>query len=84
MKVWIAQDQVAYEAPVFLFVGETSRAAANAIKALFAPPYRVEWEESLASNGDVNGLTGTFEFVMGKSTAHSARFSIEDYEVITE
>lgn len=75
MTVWVVESGD-YEQRGIRYIAESFDTAVDVVKAAYGPPYRVAWTV------DGQGLTGTFEAVVGYSIAHTARFDITEYAVV--
>lgn len=65
-------------------VAASVEAAVRWIKAGYAPPFLVKWDQLILPHHDDDRwlLTGHFEEVIGYSTKHDAIWDIEEYEVV--
>lgn len=79
MNVWIIETGN-YEGRYIFGVAESVDAAVATIKAAFAAPYRVRWEEVVIGSEEAQ-LIGEFEQVPGFSTRHTGLFTMTCYQV---
>lgn len=77
--VWVAEAGD-YEQRTVWCVGESPEATVAAIKAIFPAPYVVRWDEPLIGEEDWS-IAGHFEVVRGKSTKHTAHWTLTRFEL---
>lgn len=72
--MWVVESG-AYEQRGINLIAATRDAALAAVKATYGEPYRVQWRAA------DDGLIGDFENVPGYACAHTAHFSVTEYQV---
>ena len=80
-QVWLAQ-LAEYDVYQVTCAAASPEAAERHIKAMYGPPYVVEWE-ALASDEDGFQLIGHFTAVQHYSTAHVAVYDITPVPLVT-
>lgn len=82
MIVWLVESGD-YEDRGVDLIAESPEAAVEALKAMFPPPYRVEWSPIgyRLSRSDDCYIVGMFDAVQGHSSAHTRCFEMRPMNV---